>query len=80
LKKALVDNTIYTNWAPASPTKIYQGTHDESVFFQNSKTTYEKLKAAGASDLEFIPIQNGTHSSSIGPMMMSVIPWFKSLK
>lgn len=80
LKKALVDNTIYTNWTPASPTKIYQGTQDESVFFQNSKTTYEKLKAAGAKDLEFIPIQNGTHSSSIGPMMMSVIPWFKSLK
>lgn len=80
LKKALVDNTIYTNWTPLSPTKIYQGTHDESVFFQNSKTTYEKLKHAGARDLEFIAIQNGTHSSSIGPMMMQVIPWFKSLK
>jgi alpha-beta hydrolase superfamily lysophospholipase len=80
LKQALVDNTIYTNWTPASPTKIYQGTADESVFFQNSKTTYEKLKAAGAKDLTFIPIQNGTHSSSIGPMMMDVIPWFRSLK
>jgi alpha-beta hydrolase superfamily lysophospholipase len=80
LKKALLENTIYTNWTPASPTRIYQGTHDESVFFQNSKTTYDKMKAAGAKDLKFIPIQNGTHSSSIGPMMMDVIPWFKSLK
>jgi hypothetical protein len=50
------------------------------VFFQNSKTTYDKLKAAGAKDIKFIPIQNGTHSSSIGPMMMDVIPWFKSLQ
>jgi alpha-beta hydrolase superfamily lysophospholipase len=80
LKKALVNNTIYTNWTPASSTRIYQGTHDESVFYQNSKITYDKLKAAGAKDLAFIPIQNGTHSSSIGPMMMDVIPWFKSLK
>lgn len=80
LKKALADNSIHTNWVPLSPTRIYQGTHDESVFFQNSKNTYEKLKAAGAKDLSFTAIQQGTHSSSIGPMMMAVIPWFKSLK
>jgi pimeloyl-ACP methyl ester carboxylesterase len=80
LKKALQDNTIYTNWTPASPARIYQGTHDESVYFENSKTTYEKLKAAGAKDLAFIPIPGGTHSSSIGPMMLAVLPWFKSLR
>jgi len=80
LKKALVQNTIYTDWVPASPTKIYQGTEDQSVFFQNSKATYDKLIAAGAKDLEFISIPGGTHSSSIEPMFMKVIPWFKSLK
>ncbi|WP_051359887.1 alpha/beta hydrolase family protein [Adhaeribacter aquaticus] len=80
LKKALVANSIYTNWVPATPTKIYQGTADQSVFFENSKTTYDKLKAAGAKDLEFITIQGGTHSSSVEPMMLSVIPWFRSLK
>ena len=80
LKKALVQNTIYTDWVPASPTKIYQGTEDQSVFFQNSKATYDKLIAAGAKDLEFIPIPGGTHSSSIEPMFMQVIRWFKSLK
>jgi len=79
LKKALVQNTIYTDWVPASPTKIYQGTEDQSVFYQNSKDTYDQLKAAGAKDLEFIPIKGGTHSSSLEPMFMAVIPWFKSL-
>ena len=80
LKKALVANTIYTNWVPGSPTKIYQGTADESVFYQNSKDTYDHFMAAGAQNLEFIPIKGGTHSSSITPMMMEVIPWFKSFK
>ena len=80
LKQALVKNTIYTDWVPVSPTKIYQGTEDQSVFFQNSKDTYEKLMATGAKNLEFISIPGGTHSSSIEPMLMQVIPWFKSLK
>jgi len=80
LKKALVANSIITNWVPASPTKIYQGTDDAVVFYQNSKNTYDKFIAAGAKDLEFIPIQGGTHGSSIEPMLLSVIPWFQSLK
>ena len=77
-KNALKENSLTTNWVPASPTRIYQGTADEVVFFQNSKGTYEKFKAAGAKNLEFIPIEGGTHGSSIEPMLMSVIPWFAS--
>ncbi|GEO02710.1 hypothetical protein AAE02nite_03740 [Adhaeribacter aerolatus] len=80
LKKALVDNSIVTNWVPQSPTKIYQGTADAVVFYQNSKNSYDKFVAAGAKNLEFIPIQGGTHGSSIEPMLKSVIPWFQSLK
>ena len=79
LKKALIQNSIPTGWVPASPTKIYQGTEDQSVFYQNSKDAYDKLKAAGAKDLEFISIKGGTHSSSLEPMFMGVIPWFQSL-
>ncbi|MGV3588991.1 MAG: alpha/beta hydrolase family protein [Adhaeribacter sp.] len=79
-KKALVDNSIVTNWVPQSPTKIYQGTADAVVFYQNSKNAYDTFIAAGAKNLEFIPIQGGTHGSSIEPMLMAVIPWFQSLK
>lgn len=79
LKKALLDNSLTTNWVPASPTKIYQGTADAVVFYQNSKGAYDKFIAAGAKNLEFIPIEGGTHGSSIEPMLLSVIPWFQSL-
>lgn len=80
LKQALLANSLTTNWVPASPTKIYQGTADAVVFFENSKGAYEKFIAGGAKDLEFIPIQGGTHGSSIEPMLLSVIPWFQRLK
>lgn len=79
-KKALMANSLTTNWVPVSPTKIYQGTADEVVFFQNSKGAYEKFKEAGAKDLTFIPIAGGTHGSSIEPMLLEVIPWFNALK
>ncbi|MDQ3073967.1 MAG: lipase family protein, partial [Bacteroidota bacterium] len=79
LKKALLDNSLTTNWVPTSPTKIYQGTADEVVFYQNSKGAYDRFISGGAKDLEFIPIQGGNHGSSIAPMLLSVISWFQSL-
>jgi pimeloyl-ACP methyl ester carboxylesterase len=80
LKQALVKNSLAVDWVPTSPLKMYHGTADESVFYQNSKGTYDKFIAGGAKDVEFITIPKGTHGSSINPMMMAVIPWFKSLK
>ena len=78
LKQALVDNS-FLNWVPKSPTRLYHGTADQSVFFQTSQTVYDRFKAAGATNVELISIPNGTHSSSMVPMVLSVIPWIQGL-
>jgi len=78
LKQALVDNS-FLNWVPKSPTRLYHGTADQSVFFQTSQSVYDKFKAAGATNVELIPIPGGTHSSSLEPMVLSVIPWIQNL-
>ncbi|WP_146153561.1 alpha/beta hydrolase family protein [Adhaeribacter arboris] len=78
LKQALVDNS-FLNWVPQSPTRLYHGTADQSVFFQTSQTVYDRFKAAGAPDVALISILGGTHSSSMEPMLLSVIPWIQSL-
>ncbi|MDQ3292690.1 MAG: hypothetical protein M3Q05_15495, partial [Bacteroidota bacterium] len=62
-----------------SPTRLYHGTADQSVFFQTSQTVYDRFRAAGAPNVELIPIPGGTHSSSMEPMILSVIPWIQSL-
>ncbi|TXK46452.1 alpha/beta fold hydrolase [Pontibacter qinzhouensis] len=77
LKKALQDNSL-TNWTPQSPTRLYHGTADDIVPFQNSQTTFDGFKANGAKNIEFFPIQGGTHGSSLAPMLESVIPWIKA--
>ncbi|MCP2043780.1 lipase family protein [Pontibacter sp. HSC-36F09] len=76
LKKALQENS-FNSWVPQSPTRLYHGTADVIVPYANSKQTYERMKAAGAPNLELIPIQNGTHGSSLIPMLTDLIPWMQ---
>ncbi len=76
LKKALQDNSL-TNWTPQSPTRLYHGTADEIVPFQNSKDTFDGFRARGAKQVEFFPIEGGTHGSAFVPMLASIIPWIK---
>jgi len=78
LKQALIQNS-FLNWVPKSPTRLYHGTADETVFFETSETTFNRFKAAGATNVEFIPIEGGTHQTSIEPMIGNALPWIKSL-
>ncbi|QNF33018.1 prolyl oligopeptidase family serine peptidase [Adhaeribacter swui] len=78
LKKALTDNS-FLDWVPKSPTRLYHGTADESVFYQTSESTFNRFKNAGATNVEFIPIPGGMHRTSIAPMMADALPWIESL-
>ncbi|WP_242920927.1 alpha/beta hydrolase family protein [Pontibacter liquoris] len=77
LKRALYVNS-FPEWTPQSPTRLYHGTNDIIIPFQNSKETYQRFVAQGAKKTEFIPVEDGTHESAYKPMMQSVVPWLKS--
>jgi pimeloyl-ACP methyl ester carboxylesterase len=77
-KQKLAANSFLT-WVPKSPTRLFHGTADEAVYYQTSVDTYNRFKAAGATNVQFFPIQGGTHGTSIEPMMLNVLPWFQSL-
>jgi pimeloyl-ACP methyl ester carboxylesterase len=78
LKQRLQENSFF-NWVPTSPTRLYHGTADGSVFFSTSQSTYDRFRAAGATNVTFTPIPGGTHESSIIPMMADALPWLQSL-
>lgn len=78
LKQLLARNS-FLNWVPKSPTRLYHGTADEASYFQTSLVTFNRFRAAGATNVEFFPIPNGNHSVSIEPMMLNALPWFASL-
>jgi alpha-beta hydrolase superfamily lysophospholipase len=78
LKQQLAANS-FTDWVPRSPTRLYHGTADESVFYQTSVTTFNRFQAAGATNVTFTPIPGGTHQTSIAPMIADALPWLQSL-
>lgn len=79
LRQKLTDNS-FGGWAPRSPTRLYHGTADESVFYQTSVSTLASFKAVDATNsVTLMPIQGGTHESSIIPMMADALPWLQSL-
>lgn len=77
-KQALTNNS-FLNWKPLSPTRLYHGTADEIVKFSASQLTYDRFIAAGATNVSLHPIANGTHETSVEPMMLGVLDWFMGL-
>ncbi|MBW3544651.1 MAG: lipase family protein [Bacteroidetes bacterium] len=78
LKEALAHNSLL-DWVPQSPTRLYHGTADETVFFENSEATFNHFVAAGATSVVLIPIEGGTHGSSTEPMVLDALQWMQSL-
>lgn len=79
IKVALTKNSVH-DWKPEAPVRLYHGTADEIVPYSNSVTAYENFKKNGAKDVSLIPIEGGTHGSSIMPMLLSFVTWLNELK
>jgi pimeloyl-ACP methyl ester carboxylesterase len=77
--KQKLDANSFHDWVPKSPTRLFHGTADQAVFYQTSVNTFNRFKAAGATNVEFFTIENGTHEKSVQPMIANVLPWIQSL-
>ena len=78
LKQKLAENSFLT-WVPKTPTRLYHGTLDETVYYSTSESTYNRFRQGGATNVELIPIEGGDHLSSIEPMLLGALVWFDSL-
>jgi alpha-beta hydrolase superfamily lysophospholipase len=72
---ALSNNNCY-DWKPNKPLQLYHGTNDSYVPYFNSETAYSKMIQNGATSVELIPINGGTHSSSISEYAMGTFMFF----
>jgi dipeptidyl aminopeptidase/acylaminoacyl peptidase len=61
---AIADNNCYS-WLPSSPLQLYHGTNDTYVPYFNSETAFNAMISLGATNVELIPINEGTHETSI---------------
>lgn len=78
LKKALNENSV-AGWTTQVPIRMFHGTRDEIIPYQNSEITLEKFRAAGSENVSLTLIQGGTHGNSFERMLREFIPWFLAL-
>ncbi|OJV17683.1 MAG: phospholipase [Dyadobacter sp. 50-39] len=74
---AIADNDVY-NFKPKAPTQLYHGTKDPLVFYFNSVNAYNAMQKLGATNVTFIPVEGGTHSSSIITFLIGTLNFFTS--
>jgi pimeloyl-ACP methyl ester carboxylesterase len=79
LKETLTKNSV-SGWSTKIPMRLYHGTKDEIIPYNNSEVTLQNFKATGATSVSLTPIPGGGHGSSFVPMLQSFVPWFNSLK
>ncbi len=79
LQQALMSNS-FRDYSPQVPTRLYHGTADTTVPLENSQNTFDRFIENGSESVELIVIPNGTHSSSLLPMIQSLFPWFEDLR
>ncbi|GGM97370.1 hypothetical protein GCM10010967_33920 [Dyadobacter beijingensis] len=72
---AIADNDVY-KFKPKTPTRLYHGTADPLVFFFNSENAFNAMQKAGATNVEFIKVPGGTHSSSIYTFLLGTLDFF----
>lgn len=75
---AVADNDIF-DWKPQGKVRLYHGTADDYVPFVNSETAYNAMLNNGA-DVQLIPVEGGTHGTTIQSYFLGVLQEFSSNK
>lgn len=79
LKQAFANNSV-SGWKTQIPTKLFHGTKDEVIPYQNSETTLQNFISLGSSDVTLTLIPDGTHDDTFLPMLDVVVPWFEGMR
>jgi pimeloyl-ACP methyl ester carboxylesterase len=79
LKNTLLDNSIKP-WKTTVPIRLYHGSKDDIVPYQNSESIAKKFQDAGSTDVSFKLIQGGTHGSTFIRMLEDMVPWLIEMK
>lgn len=75
--EAVADNDLL-DWKPITPTQLYHGTDDELVFYFNSETAYQAMKANGATQVQLITLQGKDHYTAVMDYLLGSYSFFNS--
>lgn len=76
-RRRLTENTLL-DWTPRTPIRMFHGSADQTVPYQNSLTALDRLKANGAVSIELITIPGGTHDTAALFSFLGMMTWFNT--
>jgi hypothetical protein len=79
ITNALVENSPL-DWGPVAPVRLFHGTNDSTVYYENSVTAYESMRANGGLSVELVPLSGADHGSAAFPAYYLALQWFDSLR
>ena len=79
VRGAMVENSLI-DWAPRAPLRLYHGTADTIVPYENAVSAQASFLARGATDVDLILLEGEGHESAILNSLESVLAWFRGLR
>ena len=76
---AVKDNDVF-DWKPVTPTRLYHGTADVTVYPFTSENAIKAMKAKGATDVQYVPFAGKDHGSAISDYLQATYLFFSSVQ
>ncbi|QJW92238.1 prolyl oligopeptidase family serine peptidase [Spirosoma taeanense] len=77
--KAVQDNDIH-DWKPRTPTRLYHGDADNTVFYLNSQNTYDAMQKRGATNVKLFRLAGRTHATGILDFITGTYDFFGTVQ
>jgi pimeloyl-ACP methyl ester carboxylesterase len=76
---AVADNDIY-DWKPKTPLRLYHGDADDLVFYFNSKTAYDAMRARGATNVDLVTLPGANHYTGVSGYILGTYDFLSVMK
>lgn len=77
--KAVQDNDIH-DWKPRTPTRLYHGDADDTVFFLNSQNAYDAMQKRGATNVKLYKLAGRNHATGILDFITGTYDFFSTVQ
>lgn len=78
LAKVLAAVDVPCEWRPRAPIRLYAGTADRDVVFENSQSCLADYQSHGTHDVTLVNVGNVGHFTSAAIALPQVLTWFNS--
>ena len=77
--KAVQDNDVH-DWKPRTPTQLFHGDADETVFYLNSQNAYEAMQKRGATNVRLETLKGANHATGILGFVTGTYSFFGTIQ